>query len=108
MPTALPTILAAYFAATNSHDVHAMIALFSDTAVVKDEGKEHRGINAIRKWAEGVIRQYDLKVEPTGFTEAAGKTVVTGTVSGTFPGSPLQLQHAFSFDREKISRLEIG
>jgi len=40
------------FCRTNSHDVHSMIALFSDTAVVKDEGKEHRGINAIRKWAE--------------------------------------------------------
>src|SRR5438093_915567 len=33
MPTALPTLLATYFAATNSHDVHTMIALFSDTAV---------------------------------------------------------------------------
>jgi len=108
VPTALPTLLAAYFAATNSHDVHALIALFSDKAVVKDEEKEHRGINAIRKWSEDAIRQYDFKVEPTGITEAAGKTIVTGTVSGTFPGSPLQLQHAFSFDHEKISRLEIG
>jgi len=108
MPMTLPTLLATYFAATNSHDVHTMIALFSDTAVVKDEGKEHQGINAIRKWAEEAIRQYDFKVEPTGVAEAAGKTVVTGTVSGTFPGSPLQLQHAFSFDHGKISRLEIG
>jgi len=108
MPMALPTLLARYFTATNSHDVPTMIALFSDTAVVKDEGKEHRGIVAIRKWAEEAIRQYDFKVEPTGIAEAAGKTVVTGTVSGTFPGSPVQLRHAFSFDQEKIARLEIG
>jgi len=108
MPTALPALLAKYFAATNRHDVRTMIALFSDTAVVKDEGREHRGIDAIRTWAEEAIRQYDFEVEPTDITEAAGKTVVTGTVSGTFPGSPVQLQHAFSFDQEKISRLEIG
>jgi len=108
MPTALPTLLARYFAATNRHDVHTVITLFSDTAVVKDEGNEHHGIDAIRQWAEEAIRKYDFKVEPTGITEAGGKTVVTGMVSGTFPGSPLQLQHAFSFDREKISRLEIG
>jgi len=108
MPTALPTLLATYFAATNRHDVPAIIALFSDTAVVADEGKEHRGINAIRKWAEEAIQQYDFKVEPTGITETAGKTVVTGTVSGTFPGSPVRLQHAFSFDHDKISRLEIA
>jgi len=108
MPTALPALLAKYFAATNSHDVHTMLALFSAKAVVKDEGKEHRGIDAIRKWAEEAIRQYDFEVEPTGITEAAGKTVVTGTVSGTFPGSPVQLRHAFSFEQEKISRLEIG
>jgi ketosteroid isomerase-like protein len=108
MTTALPTILAAYFAATDRHDVPTMVALFSDTAVVKDEGKEHRGLDAIRKWAEEAIRQYDFTVEPIGVTEAAGRTVVTGTVSGTFPGSPLQLKHAFSFDHEKISRLEIG
>jgi hypothetical protein len=108
MSTELPTFLATYFVATNRHDVPALIALFGDTAVVKDEGKEHHGIDAIRKWAEEAIRQYDFTVEPTDVTEAEGKTVVAGTVSGNFPGSPLRLQHVFSFDHEKISRLEIG
>jgi hypothetical protein len=44
----------------------------------------------------------------TDVAKAGGKTVVTGLVSGNFPGSPVRLRHEFTFDRRKIARLEIG
>jgi len=108
MPARLPKVVAAYFAATNRHDISAMMATFSHRAVVKDEGLEHRGLEAIRRWAEETIRKYDFTIEPEGATETDAVTMVTGQVSGTFPGSPLRIQFSFSFDHEKISRLEIG
>lgn len=108
MPATLPTLLAAYFAASNNHDVPAMIALFSEGAMVKDEGREYRGLDAIREWATETIRKYDFKVEPAEATEETGRTVVTSSVSGNFPGSPVRLRYAFSMDNQKVSRLEIG
>ena len=40
--------------------------------------------------------------------ERDGQTIVTGLVSGNFPGSPVSLRHEFTLDHEKIIRLEIG
>lgn len=108
MSVTLPQPIAAYFAATNARDIPTMIAAFSEEAVVADEGKRHQGLDAIRSWMNEAITKYDFKVEPTDFIETEGKTVVTGVVSGNFPGSPVHLRHSFTFDGAKIVRLEIG
>jgi hypothetical protein len=39
--------------------------------------------------------------------EGTGTTVVTGLVSGTFPGSPVRLRYSFTVHVGKIARLEI-
>lgn len=104
----LPSTVAQYFAATNDHDVDGILALFADRAVVKDEGQEHRGSVAICKWMREAIAKYDVAVEPAGVVERDGKTIVTGLVSGNFPGSPVSLRHEFTLDDGKIVRLEIG
>jgi catalase len=106
--TPLPKPVDEYFAATNAHDVASMMAAFEEGAVVKDEGHEHRGLAEIRSWMEETIQKYDYQVRPTEVTESDGETVVTGEVSGKFPGSPVRLRHTFTLDHEKISRLEIG
>ncbi len=108
MSVKLSPTLATYFAATNQHDVTGMLAVFSDAAVVKDEGQEHRGLGAIRDWMTETIAKYDFKVEPTAVAEANTATVVTGRVSGTFPGSPVSLRYTFTLHEERIARLEIG
>jgi len=36
-----------------------------------------------------------------------GKVVVTGKVSGNFPGSPISLQHIFEIEGDRIVSLEI-
>jgi hypothetical protein len=55
----------------------------------------------------GDTRKYGVTVVVTDTAKKDGKTVVTGRVSGTFPGSPIQLHYVFTLAREKISRLEI-
>ena len=108
MSAKLPAAMAACFAATNQHDVQGMIGVFAPGAVVKDEGQEHRGSVAIGQWMRETIRKYDFKVEPTAVAEQDGTVVVTGLVSGNFPGSPLSLRHVFTLHDDEISRLEIG
>jgi ketosteroid isomerase-like protein len=108
MPEDLPSTVATYFAATNRHDVAAMIAVFTDDGAVKDEGREHRGSSAIRAWIEETIRKYDFRAEPSEVAREHGWTVVTAIVSGSFPGSPVTLRYRFQLDGEKVARLEIG
>src|ERR1700730_12805075 len=108
MSPKLPQTLARYFSAASAHDVEAMIADFAEDALVKDEGATHRGLDAIRRWMNDTIRKYDYKVEPAEFSERDGKSIVTGVVSGNFPGSPVTIRHEFTLEHGKIARLEIG
>jgi hypothetical protein len=106
--TRLPSTLARYFTATNGHDLDGMLALFAHGAVVKDEGREYRGAVAIREWMRAATAKYAFQVEPTGVVELDGKTVVTGLVSGNFPGTPVSLRHEFTLEDDQIVHLEIG
>jgi hypothetical protein len=107
MSLELPESIAAYFAATNTHNIDAMLARFADGAIVRDEGQERRGLTAIREWIEETTRKYQVNVVVANVTEANGQHVVTGRVSGTFPGSPVDLRHFFTLEGQRITRLEI-
>ena len=86
-----------------------MTACFSEDAIVRDEGEKSRqGISAIREWAEEVSRKYRPTVEILDVAETDGRTIVTGRVSGNFPGSPIDLRYAFTFHGERIVGLEIS
>jgi hypothetical protein len=105
--TKLAQPVADYIAAANAHDIDAVTACFSTTAVVHDERRERRGIAAIREWAVEVSEKYRPTVEVLAVAERDGRMVVTGRVSGNFPGSPVELRYAFTVTGGKIDRLEI-
>jgi len=107
MTAPLPKPLAAYFTATNKHDIDAMLLPFDEDASVKDEGQTHYGRGAIRSWMEDTTRRYRFTVEVRNVRDEKGKIVVSGLVSGDFPGSPALLRHAFTLSGQKITRLEI-
>jgi ketosteroid isomerase-like protein len=104
----LPGPISAYFEASNKHDIDGMLAPFDEDASVKDEGQEHHGRPTIRSWLEDVTRKYRVTIDVKDVTDANGKTVVSGLVSGNFPGSPVLLDHAFTLSGPKITRLEIA
>ena len=108
MTANLPRMLADYFAATNAHDVGAMIAAFAEDATVHDEGRVHAGVAAIRAWMKETIQKYDYKVEPVESSRSGSRAVVLVSLRGNFPGSPITLQYAFTLAGQKIARLEIG
>lgn len=102
----LPAPIEAYFAADRT-DSEAVAGCFADDAVVVDEGQTHRGRAAIKQWIEQASTEYSFTSEPFAVENVDGKTVVTSKVSGTFPGSPINLRYFFGFDSDKLGYLEI-
>jgi hypothetical protein len=100
--------VANYVAAVNAQDIEAMTANFSEAAVVRDEGQNRQGIAAIRQWAVEVSKNYRPTVETLDVAQADGRTILTGRVSGNFPGSPVELRYVFTLDGGRIVRLEIS
>jgi ketosteroid isomerase-like protein len=109
METKLPEPVASYYTAVSARDIERMLALFTETAVIKDEAEEHHGRAAIRSWMHETARKYGpIHVEPTALAERSGTTIVTSTVSGAFKGSPATLRYTFTLERDRIARLEIA
>lgn len=99
--------IAAYFAASNAHDPDALPPCFTPQALVLDENREHRGHAAIRAWNEEADRLYTPLAEPLSVQDTKDGAVVRARVSGTFPGSPVELVFDFRLEAGLIARLEI-
>jgi hypothetical protein len=106
--TKLPGPVAAYVEGANAQDINAVTACFNEDAVVRDEGRSRQGIAAIREWAQEASKKYRPTVEVISVAETNGRTIVTGRVTGNFPGSPIELRYVFTLDGEKVARLEIS
>lgn len=103
---ALPAPLAAFFAAAPD-DTAIVDAVFTEDAVVHDEGGSHQGHAAIQAWRAAAAAKYGFTAEPLAVTEAGGRTIVTCRVSGNFPGSPITLSYGFALEGGRIASLSI-
>ncbi len=103
----LPDILTAYFAASNAHDADAVAATFSPDGHVHDEDHDHRGRAAIAAWARDTFARYAMTTEALSADAAGNIQTVIARVTGTFPGSPLDLHYRFTLGATGIDTLEI-
>jgi FAD/FMN-containing dehydrogenase len=98
-----------YFEATRTHDVDALVGLFSSAGVVVDDSKTHRGSLEIRDWRESSTSQYEytttlIERQPSGDSGA----IVTARLVGNFPGGTVDLQFDFHVAAELITQLTIS
>jgi len=107
MSIKLPVVLETYFASENTHDTSAIERCFAINATVSDEGRSIKGIAEIRAWRIETSEKYHHSVEPIAMSSRDGMVLVTGRVSGNFPGSPITLDHIFDIEGGKIVSLEI-
>lgn len=103
----LPDAIEAYFDADREGSPDAIAAAFTETGIVKDKGKTHRGRDAIRDWMLEAGQLYTYSVEPFFIGTANDKIQVTAHVVGTFPGSPIDLRFFFVLAGDKVAELEI-
>jgi ketosteroid isomerase-like protein len=109
MSTAVPDVISRYFAFDADRDIDSILGLFTDDATVVDEGETHHGAAEIRAWQTGPASRYTYTTEVTG-TETLGgdRYLVTGSLTGNFPGGTADLRWDFTIAGEHITRLVIA
>src|SRR5689334_12035812 len=109
MPLQMPEPLTRYFEHDALRDVEAIVAVFDDDATVTDEGETRQGVAEIRAWQLGPASAYSYRTELRN-TEQLGpdRYLVTGRLSGNFPGGTADLTWDFTIAGNKISRLVIA
>jgi hypothetical protein len=107
MKIKLPPTIAAFFRAHNTGRTDNFNELFTGDALITDEEHHYRGA-AIKEWIDEAIKKYQPVAEVTDLTEMSGQTIAIAQVSGSFPGSPIQLRYHFTLRNERIAALDIG
>ena len=108
MSTPLSPISASYVESMNAFDSDSFIANFAEHAVVRDEGHEYRGTGAIKEWIEDAWKKYRPQFEVADVKIEGAETIISGMVSGTFDGSPLEIHHHLTIENDRIVALKIA
>ena len=106
MKKPLPTAAASYVRSVNEHDAAAFIALFTDGAVVDDNGREFRGRAEIEAWGNRDIFAPSVTLDVVDVAARNGATVVTTKVDGNFDRTglpdPVVIDHHFVTEGNQI------
>jgi hypothetical protein len=98
-----------YVQAINAGDAAALQSSFADHAVVKDVGREFRGIAAIKEWASQEIFAVNVVLEVIDAVESDGRITLKVKIDGTFDRTglpdPLLMEHCFTLADDKIVTL---
>jgi SnoaL-like domain len=107
MPLRLPKPIELFMSSENTHDLETLADCFAAHATVRDEDQTMKGLKAIKAWRLETRKKYRHTVEPVAVTARDAKTVVSTTLTGDFPGSPITLHFVFTLEGDKIAALEI-
>ena len=104
-----PEVVRRYFEHDADRDIAAIVALFAEDAIVVDEGQTRHGTVEIEAWQTGPASAYTyttevLESEP----RTANRYVVTGRLTGNFPGGTADLRWDFTVVGDRISRLVVA
>ena len=107
--TVVPNAVQRYFALDADHDVEGLVALFTNDAVVIDEGERREGTDAIRSWRTEVADRYEYRTTVLDAPAAKGASYrVRARLDGNFPGGTVELNYDFVTDGERITYLKIA
>ena len=108
----LPPVVSNYLAASDRDDIDAIVACFTEDAVVLDENRHWRGADAIRQWRENVATAYEYTVaiigsQALGELDGGQRREVYTHLEGNFPGGQVDLTNRFTLRGELNGGLEI-
>ncbi len=91
--------------AVNARDEEMLASCFAEQAVVQDGGLEYHGALGVRRWIQDAFDKYGLKLKVLEVSGEGDKWLFDAVVSGTFEGSPVQLEHSVVIRDGKIANL---
>lgn len=103
----LPKIVSELVRTQNNFDSVAYANCFSETAVVYDEGKTHKGRKEIEHWIADANARYEATMQPLSFEENEAESILKAEVSGKFDGSPFVLTYHLEIADELIQSLKV-
>ena len=80
---------------------------FVADARVSDENSLRQGIGEIQAWILETAKKYQHSIEPISSSEDGAAIVIRSRLTGSFPGSPIELDFRFLLRDGKISQLDI-
>jgi hypothetical protein len=107
MLSKLPAPVLTYLAAEKAKNPEMLSFCFADDALVHDEGKDHRGLDAIKDWKRKAEAKYQYVLEPLDASVGEKTVKLRARLTGNFPGSPVELNFTFTLAGEKIASLDI-
>jgi hypothetical protein len=109
MLTATPDVITRYFNVTAERNTDTIVALFADDATVVDEATTRRGKDEIRAWRNGPATAYTYTTELFSTQPIApNRYLITGRLTGNFPGGVADLKWDFTIADDRITRLVIA
>jgi ketosteroid isomerase-like protein len=104
----LPPTVATYLDAVPDADPAAVAALFTQDAIVTDDGHTYRGRPEIITWRTNIATTFTYTATPLRTEQDCDTIVVIARINGDFPGSPVDLANRFTVDLSgQISSLTI-
>jgi ketosteroid isomerase-like protein len=99
-------VISEYVDASNSRDTTKLLSLFTNDAIVKDEGKTYKGLNEIKAWRKLLTESYEFQMEVLDIELEKTNVIVTARLTGNFPGkNPVDIQNHFKLTGDKIIEL---
>jgi len=103
----LPKVVSDLVKTQNNFDSVAYANCFSETAVVYDEGKTHKGRKEIELWIADANARYEATIQPVSFEEKGTECILKTNTSGKFEGSPIVLSYHLEIADGLIQSLKI-
>lgn len=103
----LPAAVHGFVDGWQGRDADRVEALFTEDAVVTDEGHTHRGRKEIRGWIDGSINLFSTTLTFLRAREVDGMTGASYRLEGDFPGGTVDLEYQFRLDDDgKVMQLD--
>ncbi|MFD1605466.1 nuclear transport factor 2 family protein [Flavobacterium artemisiae] len=103
----LPEVIQDLVKTQNNFDSAAYANCFSETAVVFDEGKTHKGRKEIEHWIADANERYKAVMKPLSFEEKEKEMILKAEVSGNFDGGSIVLSYHLEIADQMIQSLKI-
>jgi hypothetical protein len=106
VPMEISPTAASYVRSINDHDRAAFNALFAESVIVNDVGREFGGSAVIKAWSDREIFDAQVTLEVIDVADRDGETVITTKVDGNFDRTglpdPVIINHHITADTGKI------